>query len=180
MTAEKDCGYRIEPGKEEMAESLSAIDLRSNALFPEEDLPSPQREWALSPSYFEESASQGRLWVAVDLESTEPVGFAAMARLDGCAHLFQLSVLPEHGRKGVGTRLVEETIRQAREQGDSDLILTTFSHLPWNAPFYERLGFRNVKAREMGPGLRACLEKEAQEGLDPAKRVAMKRSLSSS
>ena len=173
-------GYRIELGTQENASSLSAIDLLSNSLFSEEDVPSPGRESSLPVSFFVDSSRAGHLFVAIDLATEEPVGFAAVTRVDGGAHLFQVSVTPAHGRQGLGRGLVEAAITWAQEQGDSGITLTTFSHLPWNASFYAKLGFESVGEHTMGPELRSCLEKEAQAGLDPAKRVAMRLSFRSS
>ena len=173
-------GYRIESGTQEMAAALSAVDLLSNSLFSEEDVPSPGRESSLPVSFFVDAAHEGHLFVATELAIEEPVGFAAVSRVDGGAHLFQVSVAPEYGRQGLGRRLVEAAVSWAREQGDSGITLTTFSHLPWNAPFYAKLGFERVAEHSMSPGLRSCLEKEARAGLDPAKRVAMRLSFRSS
>jgi GNAT superfamily N-acetyltransferase len=173
-------GYRIQSGAREMAAALSAIDLLSNSLFSEEDVPSPGCESSLPVSFFVDAAHAGHLFVAIELATEEPVGFSAVTRVDGGAHLFQVSVAPEHGRQGWGRGLVEAAITWAREQGDSGITLTTFSHLPWNAPFYAKLGFERVEESAMGPGLRTCLEKEARAGLDPAKRVAMRLSFRSS
>jgi hypothetical protein len=45
--------------------------------------------------------------------------------------------------------------------------------VPWNAPFYARMGFEEMQPRDMTPELRALVEHEAANGLDPAKRVVM-------
>ena len=39
--------------------------------------------------------------------------------------------------------------------------LTTFRDVPWNAPYYERLGFRTLAADEITPGLAAIRAHEA-------------------
>ena len=104
-------------------------------------MPSPQRESSLPASFFADSARAGHLFVAVELATEEPVGFAALTRVDGGAHLFQVSVAPEHGRQGLGRGLVEAAVTWAQGQGDPGITLTTFSHLPWNGPFYAKNGF---------------------------------------
>ncbi len=172
--------YRIQSGTQEMAAALSAIDLKASSLFSEEDVPSPQRESSLPASFFSDSARAGHLFVAVEMATEEPVGFAALTRVDGGAHLFQVSVAPDHGKRGLGRGLVEAAVTWAQGQGDPGITLTTFSHLPWNGPFYAKMGFERVEESMTGPGLRSCLEKEARAGLDPAKRIAMKLSFCSS
>jgi hypothetical protein len=42
-------------------------------------------------------------------------------------------------------------------------------------PFYERLGFRVIPSAELVPARRAIVEDETHRGLDPDRRVAMKR-----
>ena len=54
------------------------------------------------------------------------------------------------------------------------MTLTTFRHLPFNAPFYTGMGFREIDASDWGAELRKLLEDEIEQGLDPAKRVAMR------
>jgi len=51
--------------------------------------------------------------------------------------------------------------------------LTTFEDVPWNAPLYRHLGFRELRDDELGPGLRAIRDRETAHGLDPARRVSM-------
>jgi hypothetical protein len=53
--------------------------------------------------------------------------------------------------------------------------LTTFRDVPWNMPFYARLGFEIVPPEQVGPALFAIVEGETRRGLDPARRVVMRR-----
>lgn len=57
------------------------------------------------------------------------------------------------------------------------LTLTTFEHVPWNAPYYARLGFRILDDAEVTPGLRAIRQREAEIGLDRWPRVCMRRDI---
>jgi N-acetylglutamate synthase-like GNAT family acetyltransferase len=91
------------------------------------------------------------------------------------AHLEENDVLPAHGRRGLGTRLVEEVCRWAASAGYEYVTLTTFRDLPWHAPFYERLGFRAVLPAELPSALRSVGEDETRRGRDPSRRVAMTR-----
>ena len=47
--------------------------------------------------------------------------------------------------------------------------------MPWNAPFYERRGFRVLAEHELTAGLVARRAAEAAAGLVPDLRVAMRR-----
>jgi GNAT superfamily N-acetyltransferase len=121
----------------------------------------------------------GRIWVARTPQG-EPIGFALVEIVDGEPHLGEMDVLPAHGRRGVGRALLEAVCDQAVEGGHRSVTLTTFRDVAWNAPFYARAGFRALADGELGPGLRAILRDEAARGLDPARRVAMRRDLAAS
>ena len=117
--------------------------------------------------------SQGRLWVALACDT--PVGFAHVAVIEpDAAHLEEIDVHPDHGRRGLGTRLVAEVCKWAEERRYSAVTLTTFRDVPWNMPFYARLGFEEVPAAALSPALRSVLQDEARRGLDPVRRVAMR------
>ena len=152
---------------------LPGIELEAAALFPVADLPAPLRTDTTSLEELLDAQRAGRLWVALS-EAREPIGMALVDTVDGLPHLGELDVRPEYGRRGVGTSLVRTVQAWALDAGMPAISLTTFSHLPWNAPFYERLGFRQLANDELTPGLQAILLEEAQQGLDPANRIAMR------
>ena len=105
-----------------------------------------------------------------------PVGFASVEVVDGMAHLWQLSVLPSASRQGIGTALLGAVCDWGTSQGYSAVTLTTYRDVPWNGPFYLRLGFRAVS--ELTPGLAAIREHEKAIGDDDfGPRVAMRRDL---
>lgn len=115
---------------------------------------------------------EGRLWVAEADEGV--VGFALVELLDGAAHLDELDVLTSHGRRGIGTALVRTVCAWAGARGLPAVTLTTFRDVPWNAPFYGRLGFRTLAPAELGPELAALVRREHEEGLRSEERVAMR------
>ncbi|MEH0841600.1 GNAT family N-acetyltransferase [Micromonospora sp. CPCC 205711] len=116
----------------------------------------------------------GRVWVAADAQD-RPVGFALAELVDGCAHVQQFSVHPDHARRGMGRRLLDHVAEWAAERDLPALTLTTFRSVPWNAPYYARCGFHPLSDSELTPGLVAVLAAEAGLGLDMADRVAMRR-----
>lgn len=119
----------------------------------------------------------GRLWVATDTDD-QPVGFAVLSEVDGHAHLDEIDVHPDHGRRGIGRALIEQVCAWAHEAGYPAISLTTERDIPWNAPFYARLGFVILAPEDLTDGLRTILADEAEWARDPATRVAMVRSLS--
>lgn len=117
-----------------------------------------------------------RLWVAVG-DDDRPVGFLAVTIVDGQAHLAQVSVEPAHTRRGIGRELIEHAVTWARERDFNEMTLTTYSDVPWNAPYYERCGFRRMDEAQWTPGLRAIRAAEVAVGLDEWPRVCMARGL---
>jgi hypothetical protein len=45
---------------------------------------------------------------------------------------------------------------------------------PWNAPLYARLGFRILAPEDLTNALEARVRREAERGLEPARRVVMR------
>lgn len=64
---------------------------------------------------------------------------------------------------------METAIEHARAQHLRAVTLTTFKHVPWNAPFYRRLGF----AIHVDPRLETILADEYAHGFEPGSRCAM-------
>ena len=139
------------------------------------DFPSPQDPLVLDfvraeKARWLECARQGNVFLA--LEDGLVTGFAALERLDGVPHLEQLSVRLERQRSGTGTALLQLAIDWA----NGPLTLTTYGHLPWNAPWYERHGFRRLSEPEWSAGIRARMSEERAVLPGAEHRVAMRRS----
>ncbi len=175
--AKTSIAYRIERAKPGEVDPLPSIEVAAAELFPPEDLAPQLREEASSVEVFERAAREGRLWMAVHRNSRQPVGFALVTIVDESAHLDELDVLPDHGRQGLGAALVETVVQWARRRGFPSVTLTTFRHLPWNGPFYRKLGFEELSEAALTQELSEHLEGEAAEGLDRSKRVAMRLDL---
>src|SRR5262249_52462140 len=85
-------------------------------------------------------------------------------------------ILHTDGR-GLGTRLVLHVCDWAADNGIGSVTLTTFRDVAWNMPVYARLGFEVVPHAQLSPARRAVVEDETRRGLDPARRVVMRRRL---
>ena len=118
------------------------------------------------------AATEQRAWVAVD-DLGAVIGFAVAWVIDGEGHLDELAVTPAHGRRGVGRALVDEVLAWSAARGLPSVTLITFRDVPWNGPFYEKLGFEAVTA--LTPALQAALDQGATWGVP--RDVVMRRSL---
>jgi GNAT superfamily N-acetyltransferase len=119
----------------------------------------------------------GQVWVACDEEL--PVGMVIASVREGTVYIEEMDVLPSHGRRGVGTRLLTTVIEWARARGHHAITLSTFRDAPWNGPFYRRNGFHDLESAEWTPWMRAIREHEAEHGLVVDMRVFMRRDLTS-
>ncbi len=116
----------------------------------------------------------GSCWVAMDPDGGA-VGFAAMTMVDSEPYLQQISVRAGFMRRGIGAWLIGRVVQAALAAGHARLWLTTYSHLAWNRPFYERCGFVVVPERGCGPELQTVLDFERRWLPEAPMRVAMCR-----
>ena len=150
----------IRPAVEADFEAVERIENAADRLLPDWLKAGP---WDPAPTGAERAAEPGFLLVAESPEGGA-AGFVHVIERDGAAHLEQVSVLPEYGRRGVGTALVLAAKDEAAARGYPELTLRTFVDVPWNAPFYARLGF--VPSVPTTSFQRLLLEAERRLGLD--------------
>jgi GNAT superfamily N-acetyltransferase len=168
----------IRPGRPEDAERLREIEREAGRRFADVGLPEVAADEPPPAERLVAYAEAGRCWVASD-PGGAPAGYVIADVVDGCAHVEQLSVLPDHQGRGLGRRLLGAVESWAAGSGLSALTLTTFADVPWSRPLYEHLGFRCLAEDELGPGLAGVRDAETAHGLDPSRRVAMRRELPS-
>lgn len=118
----------------------------------------------------------GQAWAYADA-ADRPVAYLIADPVDGNLHIEQVSVHPDHARRGIGRALIDHLAALAAAEGIPALTLTTFAEVPWNAPYYARCGFRQLDDSELTPGLVALQQREAEFGLNRWPRICMRRDL---
>lgn len=156
--------------------ALRAVERAAGRLFADIGMTEVAEDEPPSLDVLEGYRAAGRAWVAVN-EGNEPVAYLVAAILDGNAHIEQVSVHPDSSGHGIGGALIERAVDWATEHDLPTITLTTFAEVAWNAPYYERLGFRALGEGELTPGLRRKRAEEARHGLDRWPRVCMRRDL---
>jgi GNAT superfamily N-acetyltransferase len=167
--------YAIRLARAEELPALREIERAAGRLFAEIGLDNVANANPLPLDFLQAQQSAGMVWVLTNADD-QPVGFAAASELDGALYLEEIDVHPAHGRRGLGRRLIETLCIWAEERGYPAVTLSTFRDVPWNAPFYSRLGFRIIEDGEMGPGLQALLDHSTRVWF-PLARVCMRRDL---
>ena len=152
----------IEDESGEMFSGLGLIDETLDVSFPEEELV--------------RLVGLRQVWVAC-AEGDIPVGMVIASVREGAAYVEEMDVLPAHGRRGLGGRLIATVCAWAKAQGHPAVTLSTFRDVPWNGPFYRKHGFRDLAPAEWTPRMRAIRDEESQHGLRVEARVFMRREL---
>ena len=127
----------IRPGRASDAAALSDVARKAKALweYPAEWLEAWRADLTLS------AADVDRMIVRVAEANGEIVGFGAAARMDRGWEVAHLWVLPSHGRRGIGGRLLSSIAREARLQGARRLEIQADPH---TVAFYESAGAKRV------------------------------------
>lgn len=167
--------YLIREGRSGEIDALLALEQRAAQLLLQHGAYDLFAMHRLGPEDLQAGIADGILRVA-ECEGA-PVGFALAGMLDGHAHLFEMDVVPEHGRRGIGSALLEAVCVAARTRGFTALSLVTLRDVPWNAPFYARRGFVEWLPPRWGLQLQQIMDKERLLGFPMQLRVVMGRSL---
>jgi GNAT superfamily N-acetyltransferase len=164
----------IRRARETELERLRDIERGAGQAFAEIGMGEIAADEPLSVVELQEFAVAGRAWVATDGVGV-PIAYLLSAVVDGAAHVEQVSVSPAARGRSIGAALIDHLSASAARAGRRWVTLTTFRDVPWNAPYYERLGFTTVCSGEQGPELAALMEVEASRIPGDSPRVAMRR-----
>ena len=87
------------------------------------------------------------LWL-VALEGENVIGYVGSQTVMGWSDMMNVAVHPDHRRLGVGKSLIEELIRQLREQGSENLTLEVRASNENAKALYAGLDFMEVGRRK--------------------------------
>jgi GNAT superfamily N-acetyltransferase len=139
----------------------------------------PGLEWIADDTV--QSQQQHRALIADGIALVAEVQGAGIAAfLNGemtpdALHILQIAVHRDQQRQSIGRKLIEAAQQLAIDRGIKALTLTTFRNVPWNEPYYRRLGFVTLASTELNPRLKAILHSEGQAGMPIAQRCAMRK-----
>jgi GNAT superfamily N-acetyltransferase len=171
---------RIEAALPCDAALLPAIEQSAGELF----RTAPGLEWVADhdntpADFYGPLIAAGTVWVAREA-AAGPVGFLSAEAMGGGLHLWEMAVRQDRQGRGLGRRLLAEARDLALARGLNGLTLTTFRDVAWNAPFYERQGFRVIQDDALAPWMIDILIGEIDRGLPGERRCAMRLDLGES
>lgn len=166
-------GPVIRPAREDELRELGVIEQEADALFVEIGMKDMA---AADPEILLPAQRAGRVLVAVT-RADEPVGFVRLEIVDSTPHVEQVSVLPGYAGHGLGSRLLDAAEEWARKRGYRRMTLITYRDVPWNGPWYRRIGWEVVEEDRLMPELRALRKREGVAGLDVCPRQVMEKHL---
>lgn len=169
-----DAPAHIRPARPDEVERVRDIERASAARFLAIGMPALADDEPTDADTLRRRISAGGLLVGEDADGV-PLAFVMFRAVDGCGYIEQIDVLPAHAGKRIGAALIDAVAALARRAGWPALLLSTFRDVPWNAPYYRRLGFEALSDAELGPALLAIRAGHVARGLDETRRVFMRR-----
>lgn len=120
-----------------------------------------------------QAVEEQRLWFAVEYGVLK--AYLLGDFLPQSLHIDQVTVHPDASRRGLGALMIESVSADPRSKERGLLTLTSFANVPWNAPYYERIGFLDIAESDWPEGVAEKVA--AEQGTDMAAwpRVVMQR-----
>ena len=97
---------QIRRARRDELEALREIERRAGRGFAAIGMPEIAADEPPSVAELESFVAAGQAWVAVDSDD-RPVVYLLSDLVDGCAHIEQVSVAPEHAGRGLGAALID-------------------------------------------------------------------------
>lgn len=177
--ASRDTPYDIRLARAFELPRLPAIEMAAAQRFLTSPHPDAAEGFPISVALHQTWLAHDGVWIA---ESTpgEIAAFAVWVPLAMDMYVVELDVHPAHAGRRLGARLLDALSALGERLGFNRLVLRTFCDVPWNAPYYERLGFAALSEREEHPELTSVRRHETSVGLDSTRRRTLYRSIAAS
>ncbi|MEO8809599.1 MAG: 4-(cytidine 5'-diphospho)-2-C-methyl-D-erythritol kinase [Rhodanobacter sp.] len=168
---------QIERAASRHVDALCAIERKAVQLFRDHPAWPSYAAMPIPPDLLRQAIDRGLVWIAV-VSPDELVGFVWLDIEGGgdCIGVAEIDVLPEYGRRGIGSALLEHACGWAGEAGYRRVDLGTLADVRWNAPFYAKHGFALVDKND--PAIAHARQRDRDNGFPDHLRVFMSRTLS--
>ncbi|MDB4975879.1 MAG: family N-acetyltransferase [Myxococcaceae bacterium] len=170
--------FTVRPARSSDLTRLPAIEMAAAERFHTSLHPAAADGSPISVALLQRWLAHDGVWVAeTDGDRPELAGFAAWVPLALDMYVVELDVHPRHAGHKVGAQLLDQLSSLGDKLGFERLVLRSFSDVPWNAPYYRRLGFEAVAEIEEHPELRSIRQQETSVGLDGSLRSTLYRTI---
>jgi ribosomal protein S18 acetylase RimI-like enzyme len=156
-------------------EIVRDLERRSTVRFEGTDFAHHIGEDPTDAEHLIQRATDGGFLVAV--EADRPVAYVIFREVEGCGYIEQIDVDPDYAGRRLGAALLDAVADIGRRRGWPALTLSTYRDIPWNAPWYRRLGFVDWEGDALDEGHRAIRERHIANGLAEDRRTFMRRSI---
>lgn len=158
------------------AETIRAIEFEASLRFMSVGMAGIADALPMHLALVERKIAAQEIMLALDVEGT-CAGFVMFEPQPARIYIQELDVLTSHAGRRIGAALIGQVEQLARSCERMQLTLSTYREVPWNAPYYRRLGFREIAETELDAALIARRDAHIARGLDESKRVFMRRDL---
>jgi ribosomal protein S18 acetylase RimI-like enzyme len=163
--------YTIELGSPAQAGRLREIERAAGARFRDIGMQEITEGEPTPATILEERAKHGQLFTARRNDGAI-AGFLIWSPKDGLAYIEEISVDPAHAGHKLAARMIDRLCEDVRARF-ARVSLATFRDVPWNAPYYAKLGFTEMR-QSPGPDHDETWRRQA-EHLDMSRRLFMVR-----
>ena len=175
MSAQGDADWAIRLARPGDADAMPGIERAAGAMFERiEGLADVAAQDPVPVERLQRFIARGHCLVAAHDENV--IGFIVTEPFGRELHVRECSVHPDWQGRGIGAALLRGCMIDAGNSGFTAMTLTTFDQVPWNAPFYRRLGFVDLDPAGHAR-LGDELDSEYRHGMPPGSRIAMVREL---
>jgi len=164
---------RIRPATLEDIDSIIEVETDAGERFRDIDLGWVADLPGITVESIEPIIEASGVLIAESTMTPNAIGFIALTKLDDGAFIIEISTCIKTAGLGVGRQLMEAADEWARSQSLPYIALTTFEKVPFNGPWYERLGFSTVEPDSDYEELAEAIKGERDSILGQEPRVAM-------
>jgi ribosomal protein S18 acetylase RimI-like enzyme len=165
----------IRPGEVRDIDAVRDLERRSTVRFEHTAFSHHVGEDPTDAEHLVRRAADGGFLVAV--ADDQPIAFVIFREVEGSGYIEQIDVDPEHAGRRLGAALLDAVAEIARAKGWPALTLSTYRDIPWNAPWYRRLGFVEWPVEDLDAGHGAIRAEHIARGLAEDRRVFMRREI---
>jgi GNAT superfamily N-acetyltransferase len=176
MAEARSLPYLIRIAQAHEIASLPAIEMAAAQRFLNSNHPAAADGQPLSVALHARWLAHDGVWVAEGPRG-ELAGFLAWIPLALDMYVVELDVHPAHGGQRLGAHMLDALASFGARMGFARMVLRTFLDVPWNAPYYHKLGFAPLAQHEEHAELTSIRAQEASVGLDDSLRRTLYRAI---